>query len=161
MNYSMDDKLVLLERIGIPVWVFDVDHSRIVWSNEGGLEYWNSASVDELRARDLSSDMSPTVRMRLLQYQEDCLQHDKTFSEDWTLYPGGVPQASRVTFSHYELADGRAGLLVQILGQISESTSTTLHSAQALFHTSAMIQLYDHNLVRIYTNPGIKHSGEP
>ena len=161
MNYSMDDKLVLLERIGIPVWVFDVDHSRIVWSNKGGLEYWNSESVDELRARDLSRDMSPTVRMRLLQYQEDCLQHDKTFSEDWTLYPGGVPQASRVTFSHYELADGRAGLLVQILGQISESTSTTLHSAQALFHTSAMIQLYDHNLVRIYTNPAARSIAVP
>lgn len=152
----MDDKLVLLERIGIPIWVFDVDHSRIVWSNSGGLEYWNSESVDELRARDLSSDMSPTVKKRLLQYQEDCREQGKTFSEDWTLYPRGVPQASRITFSHYELDDDRAGLLVQILGEISESTSTTLHSAQALLHTSAMIQLYDHNLIRIYTNPAAR-----
>jgi diguanylate cyclase (GGDEF)-like protein len=152
----MDDKLALLEKIGIPVWVFDVDNSRIVWSNQGGLDHWKAASVEELRERDLSVDMSPTVRKRLLQYQEDCCDEGITFSEDWTLYPDGVPQTSRVEFCHHELEDGRAGLLVQIIGEISETTSTTLHSAQALLHTSAMIQLYDHELIRLYTNPAAR-----
>jgi len=157
----MDEKFELLERVGIPVWVFDVDYSRIIWSNPGGLDYWKAASIDELKVRDLSADMSPTVKKRLVQYQEDCCDEDKVFSEDWTLYPDGVPQSSRVTFTHFELDDGRAGLLVQILGEISESTSTTLHSAQALLHTSAMIQLYDHDLKRLYTNPAARSVALP
>ena len=152
----MDENLELLEAIGIPVWVFDVDFSRIVWSNREGLVHWKATQLDELRRRDLSSDMSPTVKQRLLQYREDCLEDGKTFSEDWTLYPNGVPQSSRVSFSNIELEDGRAGLLVQILGEISESTSTILHSAQALLHTSAMIQLYDHELCLLYSNPAAR-----
>jgi len=152
----MYEKLLPLEMIGIPVWVFDVDHSRIPWSNKAGLEHWKATSQNELRARDLSRDMSPTVKKRLLQYREDCFKANKTFSEDWTLYPNGVPQSSRATFCYIELEDGRAGLLVQILGEISELSSTTLHSAQALLHTSAMIQLFDHNFCLVYSNPAAR-----
>ncbi len=157
----MDDELILLDKIGIPVWIFDVDYSRITWSNPCGLAYWNAPSVAELRKRDLSSDMSPTVKKRLVQYQEDCCEEGKTFSEDWTLYPDGVPQTSRVTFSHFLLSDDRAGLLVQVIGEITETTSATLHSAQALLHTSAMIQLYDQDLKRLYSNPAARAMSMP
>jgi hypothetical protein len=51
----------LLQR---PLWVFDCQTYRMWWANESGLELWNAKSRDELLARDYSSDMSESVKLR-------------------------------------------------------------------------------------------------
>lgn len=152
----MDRTVDILSTIGIPVWIFDVDESRVIWGNKLALRHWNADTLEELRSRDMSTDMSESVRKRLRQYQLDCALENRTFLEDWTLYPNGVPCTSQLSFTGFDLPDGRKALLVQQLSELEESSSGTLHSMQALMHTSAMIWLYDEDLNLIYTNPAAR-----
>ncbi len=83
-----------IDRLTTPVWVFDIDNSRIVWANQAALEVWHASTLAELTARDLGADMSISVAKRLRQYQEDFEKGGATFSELWTLYPKGDPKTS-------------------------------------------------------------------
>ena len=51
-----------LPQVGLALWVFDIDAARVVWANAAGREVWGAASMQELRSRDLTMDMSPVVR---------------------------------------------------------------------------------------------------
>ncbi|MEL6186754.1 MAG: hypothetical protein AAFU79_19200, partial [Myxococcota bacterium] len=48
-----------------PTWVFDVDREGMVFGNRAACDFWRAPSVDELVARDFSSDMSSATRSRL------------------------------------------------------------------------------------------------
>src|SRR5580658_395488 len=74
-----------IDRLTTPVWIFDIDHSRVVWANQAALEVWRAGTLAELTARDLGKDMSISVAKRLRQYQEDFEKQGATFSELWTL----------------------------------------------------------------------------
>lgn len=149
----MHESLKTLCYIKIPIWIFDVDKQRIHWANDAGLAYWNADSLEALQQRDMSSDMSSSVYNRLLQYQQDCATNQKSYIEQWTVYPNGVPQTADVAFSPYTLPDGRAALLIHLLHERKNVDSNTLHSIQALMHTSAMISLYDEEYQLVYANP--------
>src|ERR1700676_4876510 len=86
------------DRLTTPVWIFDIDRSRVVWANHAGLEVWRAESLAELVGRDLGKDMSVSVAKRLKQYQEDFENHSAAFSELWTLYPKGEPKTLRVVY---------------------------------------------------------------
>lgn len=146
-------RLNILNSINVPVWVFDVDRSRISWANTSAVKYWNSPDLDELCSRDLSRDMSDAVRLRLQQYRTDCSLSDETFHEEWTLYPNNIPKTTRVAFSRYVFEDGRVALLAQITDHTVNASPVALHSMQALMHTSAMISVFDTDLDLIYANP--------
>ncbi len=144
----------VLESLAIPVWIFDIDHSRIYWANLSALELWNANSLDELTQRDMASDMSPSVRQRLRQYQEDFLQ-GKTFVEPWTLYPKGQPRSFDCQFSGIKIEDDRIAMLCQVL-EIDKHNPETLRSLQALLLTSVMVSLYNENGEIEYANPAAR-----
>ena len=149
-------KVEALQDFHIPVWVFDVDMLRIVWANTEALQFWEAETDAALYERDMGSEMSSSVRNRLNQIRNDCQQNSKSFSENWTVYPKGKPQTAEVVLSIIKLACGRDALIVHMLFEDHESSSETLHSAQALMHTSAMISLYDRNYQLVYSNPAAR-----
>ena len=146
--------LSCFERIIMPVWVFDIDLGRVYWANEAALKLWRTSSLDELRERDMSGEMSPTVAQRLKQYQED-FKDNASFTELWTLYPNGEPATMRCIFSGIELDDSRMAMFCQALEEPVE-TPETLRSAQALMHTTVMISLYTPEGGQVYHNPAAR-----
>ncbi|MEM6616063.1 MAG: EAL domain-containing protein [Pseudomonadota bacterium] len=144
-----------LDRISTPIWVFDIDQGRVAWANAAALEVWGASHLDELRQRDMSADMSISVAQRLRQYQEDFDRHNAEFTEQWTLYPNGVPRTISVVFRGYRLADGRMGMLCEALAR-SDDEPDTLRSAEALLHTSVMIALYSQDGIPLYCNPAAR-----
>ncbi len=148
-------KQCILSRLQHPIWVFDIDRSRVHWANGAALEVWRSPHLDELLARDMGADMSESVARRLRQYQFDFERSDARFSELWTLYPQGVPRTLRVMFSGILLDDGRMAMLCEAIGE-QQADPETLRSAEALLHTPVMITLYDEHGCALYRNPAAR-----
>lgn len=134
--------LSMLGRLACPLWVFDIDESRVHWANAAALDVWQAGSLADLQARPMGADMSASVALRLRQFQQDFERRDCRFAESWTLYPGGQPRTLEVQFSGMRLPDGRMAMLCEVLGE-QRVDSRTLRSAEALLHTSVMITLYD------------------
>jgi diguanylate cyclase (GGDEF)-like protein len=151
-----DPRLAVLKDMQIPVWIFDVDDSRIRWANSPALAHWRANSPEELYRRDFATDMSVSVRERLRQIRAECVAQGNTFSENWTLYPDNEPHTVEAVMSAFELSSDRAGLMIQIIEEVRHASSETLRSAQALLHTSAMISLYDDELNLLYSNPAAR-----
>ncbi len=151
-----EDKISVLSCVQIPVWVFDVDAMCMVWANKPGVYFWNADNLETLLERDMSEGMSNTVKLKLKQTRDDCQQTGKTVSELWTVYPNGSPQTAEIVIAPIELEDGRAALLIQRVNAVNGATSNTLHSAQALLHTSTMISMYDKDYNRVYSNPAAR-----
>ena len=141
-----------LARMRASVWVFDIDHQRVVWANPAALETWQAATPEELYARDLSADMSESVATRLRQYQLDFATRDARFFETWTLYPLGRAVSLQVAFSGVRLPDARVAMLCDGT-PLRNAEPETLRSAEALLHTSVQITLFDHTGLALYRNP--------
>ena len=143
-------------RIITPVWVFDTDNSTVPWANRAGLKLWRAETVEELAARNMGSEMSPTVAQRLKQYQQD-FETGASFTELWTLYPNGEPSTTRCIFSGIRLDDGRMAMFCQGIEERPDAPDT-LRSVQALLHTTVMISLYDLSGKSLYHNPASRAS---
>ena len=137
------------------MWIFDIDHSRVIWANQAALEVWRAPSLHDLISRDMGADMSASVAKRLRQYQEDFEKRDATFAELWTLYPRGEPTTLRVIFSGIRLPDGRMAMFCEGLAPRMEEPET-LRSTEALLHTSVMISLYGATGQPLYLNPAAR-----
>ena len=152
------DRLSIAETIALPIWVFDIDHCRVVWANAAGLQLWDASSLEELRGRNMSGDISSTVKARLEQYRQD-FRADHSFTEIWTLYPHGRPKTIRCIFSGIEFDDGRVGMFNQCLELLDHKESAdNLRSIQALLHTSVMISLFDRDDRLLYSNPAARQA---
>ncbi|NNC27345.1 diguanylate phosphodiesterase, partial [Salinisphaera sp. USBA-960] len=141
----------IYDRLDTGIWIFDFDEKCIVWANRKALEITDSESLEELRARDMGSDMSHSVEQRLRQYQQDFTKHDVSFSEIWTLYPNGKAQVLQVVMSGIRLNDGRMALLCEGRPH-HEQQPETLRSAEALMHTTVMISLFSEDGQPLYRN---------
>ncbi|GLS23120.1 hypothetical protein GCM10007874_61400 [Labrys miyagiensis] len=159
LTSDLDHQLALLDRLRTPTWIFDIDSSRIYWANTVALEVWRSTDLNELTMRDMKSDMSASVSRRLRQYQEDFERSNATFSELWTIYPGGKPTTLRVKYTGIRLPDGRMAMFCEGLAVVTE-TPETLRSAEALLHTQMMISLYDDGGALLYQNPAARSTWE-
>ncbi len=144
------------DALELPVWIFDPDEARIIWSNGSGLTFWHAESREELYARAQGEDMSPAVRMRLNHLLDD-LARGGTIQEVWTLHPGGEPVSLRIAITGIHLADGRLGLHCIALGEL-DSTPDVLRGVTALGHTSTMISLYDEDGCLVYGNTAMRES---
>ncbi len=147
--------LAVFDNFTIPVWVFDIDNERVFWANGPALEIWNAESIEELRARDMSVDMSPPVRQSLRQYQED-FSLGRSYVLPWTLYPLDQPQTFQCHFSGYEIEPGRYALLCQALYRSGSTDGDIGHSIQAMLLTSAMVSIYDFDGRLVYANPAAR-----
>ncbi|MEO3416948.1 EAL domain-containing protein [Roseovarius sp. CAU 1744] len=149
------DSFAGARRLQTAIWVFDIDNSRIVYANRAACHLWDAANEEALCARDLSSDMSPTVASRLRQYQADFLERDAVFNEMWTLYPNGKPTSAMVVYRGFRLPDGRMAMQCEVLGQADDQPDN-LRSAEALLHTDVMITLYEMDGPPLYMNPAAR-----
>lgn len=147
----------LIRRLQAPVWVFDIDHSRILFANSPACELWGAENEVTLQSRDLAKGMSATVKKRLKQYQTDFLQSDPTFSEQWTLYPNGTPKSVMIIFRGYVLQDGRMAMQCEAIG-VAEDEPQNLRSAEALLHTDVKIALYSEDGPPLYLNPAARNA---
>ncbi|MEM9625639.1 MAG: PAS domain-containing sensor histidine kinase [Pseudomonadota bacterium] len=144
-----------VDRLKVALWIYDFDEKRVVWANRSALNAWQAKTLDDLRDRDLGVDMSPSVEQRLIQYREDFVAHDATFSELWTLYPNGVPVTMQVVYRGFCLEDGRIAMFCEAT-EAEGMEPETLRSADALLHTSAMISLFDADGEQLYRNPAAR-----
>ncbi|WP_236687474.1 putative bifunctional diguanylate cyclase/phosphodiesterase [Chromobacterium subtsugae] len=146
--------LALLEALGLPLWIFDIDHKRVFWANQAALRVWGARSLAELQQRDMSLDMSVSVAQRLGQYQQDFERENASFVESWTLYPNGRPCVLKVAFRGIR-ADGRVMMFCEAQNPLSADPAS-LRSAEALMHTSVPITLYDSAGMALYRNPSAR-----
>lgn len=151
------DVFSLARRLTTPIWVFDTDHNRIAYANDGACLLWRAKNEAELQARDFTDGMSFTVAKRLRQYQEDFIRSDARFSELWTFYPEGAPTTLEVTYSGFRMPDGRMAMMVEVSAEPDEEPET-LRSAEALLHTDVMITLYSHEGMPLYNNPAARNA---
>ena len=68
---SRQDPFYAARNLSTPVWVFDIDHGRIVYANPPACIMWQADTEAELSARDKSKGMATTGAKRLKQYQAD------------------------------------------------------------------------------------------
>jgi diguanylate cyclase (GGDEF)-like protein len=140
-----------------PVWIFDIDQSRVHWANRAALGVWRATGLEELCARDMALDMSESVAQRLRQHQIDFVENDAVFNEQWTIYPHGAPVSLFVTFSGHAIDGGRMAMLCQAKSVVEE-TPESLRSVEALLHTAVMISLYGRDGAPLYRNPAARAS---
>lgn len=105
--------LSALELVPAAVWVFDIESHSIWWGNRAAIEFWRAESLDDLRARDFSTD-SHIVRRRLRDYFTDT-PPGAFSSEFWTLYPRGTPFQVHLHFTPLRIESQRAALLIHLV----------------------------------------------
>ncbi len=121
-----------------PMWVFDAELYRIPWANRRALEFWNASSISELAARDFSTGMSTSTRMRLAGYQRSIARGDSS-TDHWTLFPGNKPKTMLITFGRVPGERGVERILLR--GRPYETMPSDVRGVEALRHTSVMITL--------------------
>ncbi|WP_282607170.1 ATP-binding protein [Pelagibius sp. Alg239-R121] len=72
------------------VWLFDVERHDFWWGNEAAVAFWDLTSLEQLTAKDLSSD-SEGIRRRIAQSFEAAAEQGMTV-DPWTTYPNGQPK---------------------------------------------------------------------
>ena len=150
-----DEGFDLAYRLEAAVWIYDIDNARVLKANAAACGLWIADTEQELAARDMSIDMSPTVAQRLRQYQSDFIQSDATFNELWTIYPNGLPRSVMVVYRGHRLADGRMAMKCEVVGD-SVDSAQNLRSAEALLHTDVMIMLFSLEGPSLYFNPAAR-----
>nr|WP_315463713.1 EAL domain-containing protein [uncultured Rhodoferax sp.] len=150
-------QFAMLRCISLPIWVFDIDRCAVYWANDAALSMWRASSMQELCSRDMGSDMSASVAKRLKQYQSDFVQHDASFTEQWTIYPAGAPVCMNMQLSGIRTTSGRMAMLCESR-VLEPEQPEALRSVEALLHTDVMITLYDPDGAPLYRNPAARDS---
>ena len=111
------------ELIEDPIWVFDLDHYRVVWANAAGLELWRSEALEELQSRDMS-DLSDIAKALLGEYA-DGFALNKSFEATWTLHPRNAEVRVRYRCCGVSATDGRTLMLVHCIGVEGRNSRVT------------------------------------
>lgn len=105
------DDLRLLDFVSLPIWVFDLDAHAMWWANRAALCLWNAQSLDDMLARDFSSD-SPVVKLRLRQLVGG-IAIGSSVEETWTIYPADQPLTVVVRLTSVTLPGNAIGVMVE------------------------------------------------
>ena len=135
----------------VPLWVFDIDRSCVVWANESARKLWHADTFEELYERDMGADMSSSIAERLTLYQSSFEHSRKVFKELWTLYPNGTPQTYQIEMRGHRLPDGRMALFCEAKSQ-EHHLPERARSAEALNHIPVSITLFTLDGTPLYTN---------
>jgi len=134
-------ELERFDLLATPVWIFDVDRHAMWWANAAALEFWQAASIEDLRRRDFGSD-SASVRMRLRQ-MIDAWSGPAPVQDTWTLYPRGAPRMTVISFRPVRIEEGRDALLFEALRQIDASPEQdVLRTLEAIRTTALMVSTF-------------------
>lgn len=134
-----------------PVWVFDIEKSKMVWANQAGIELWNAESLAELCARDFSQ-MAPTTRERL-HTAFQVIKNGGVYRDHWTLFPKGKPVTVHANTVGLLLEDGRLASMHEGIIFRQEVDPNILRGIQAVQHTSLAISLFTMQGAAIMRNP--------
>lgn len=146
------EELSSFEQINIPVWIFDVTTHKIWWGNKSALQFWKADTLDDLIARDFSSD-SETVRQRLRQSIQETPPGGHT-SEVWTLYPHGNPVTVNLTMTPVTIRNAMDAVLIQASAQIDmHSDPQALRLLEATRYTSLMVASFTREGKTLAQNP--------
>ena len=156
-----DPRLLIMEMINTPLYLFDVDHLSFGWANDAAVSFWDADSAEHLSQRDLQSDMSATVKLRLEQIRQICVKSNRPVTEQWTVYPNGQPKLTEFSINAFHTSDGRTLLLMQVINANNEHDAETAYRSTALMHTSTMISAFDSDLNLVYCNTAAKESMAP
>lgn len=150
---SLVERLRGVERLCLPVWVFDVERARMAWGNAAALEIWRSPSLEEFLARDYS-DASTATRTRNESFLRRLREGlDAHIEHSFTFYPRGEPLHLRCFITAIELDDGRFAQLIEGHVRTDEQDPRLLRSDEALRHVSAMVALLDTEGALLVSNP--------
>jgi len=140
-HFADRQALQALDTLNTPVWVFDVDHHTMWWANRRALRFWRAASLQDLLARDYSSD-SPTVRQRLAQVIANT-PPGEVVTEAWTLYPDNVPTPLLLAITPVTIAEGRNAVLIESSAPLElGDDDEALRLLEAARYTSLMVSTY-------------------
>lgn len=136
-----------------PIWVFDVEHPRMLWANTQALRVWNAPNLESLLTRDFTDVSSATqVRMKELWQQ---LQLQKVIQEEWTFYPGGQATTLSMTLSAISIdADGRVGCLAEAeLPNKDAFLESTVRGIELLRHLPFAVAQFSMEGSILFQNP--------
>ncbi|HIP78717.1 MAG TPA: hypothetical protein EYH07_09685, partial [Kiloniellaceae bacterium] len=124
-----------------PLWVFDVQRHRMWWANRRAVAFWQADSLDDLLARDYSSD-SDTVRQRLAQIVENT-PPGAVASETWTLYPGSHPVTLQLALTPILIEDGIDAVLIESSDPLAVKGGEEIaRLLEATRYTSLMVSIF-------------------
>lgn len=158
VDASDDPRLQIMSIIDVPLYLFDADDLAIVWANETAIAYWEADSAAELYRRDLKSNVSATVKLRLSQIKQDCFESGRTVTEHWTIYPKNTPKSSNFRISGFRTLDAQNLLLMHIHSADAQIDPDIAYRNTALMHTSTMISAFDKDLMMVYCNAAARES---
>ena len=147
----LESDLPVFQHSRFPIWVFDIDQSRVIWANTAALGLWEAPDLSELSQRDMGSEMSSSVRERLAFYQKRFAEGD-VFDESCTLFPAGEPKPVMCRFRGCLRHDGTYAMLCEA-HEITVDSPEVLRGSQALLYTGAMVSIYDEAGQCVYANP--------
>lgn len=103
-----------------PVWVFDVNHHRMLWANGAALAFWRANSLQELQTRDYSTD-SRAIKERLDHTMRETREGTWRRSS-WTLYPLDQPITVLLDACLYEYEGARA-IVFRLASELERATA--------------------------------------
>ncbi len=128
------------EWLDVPMWVFDVEKSRMGWANGAAVTFWRDRDVASLLRRDFS-DLSEGTQARL-QLAMQAHARGEIKREYWTLYPEGVPATTMLVSRGITLNDGRAAILFAAEPLTVGLDANMRRGVEAVAHTSVRIALH-------------------
>lgn len=155
---AADARLQIMSIIDIPLYLFDVETIAIVWANDAAIDYWEADTLAELRQRDMASNITSTVKLRLSQIKHACFDADRTVIERWTVYPKNIPKSSPFLISGFQAVGGQQLLLMQVKDVNATTEDEIAYRTTALMHTSTMISAFDKDLRLVYCNAAARDS---
>lgn len=140
--FASKDKLELLDIFESPIWVFDLERHSMWWANQAAIRFWRASSLDDLMARDYSTDSS-TVRKRLRQIFDNAALGHPTL-DSWTLYPDGNPVPVNLRYTPVQVGTGyRDALLMEASVSDNDAIDATdQRIVEATRYTSIMISYF-------------------
>jgi hypothetical protein len=77
----------LLSNFTIPVWVYEIDNTRMIWGNAAAISLWRKNDLEHFISADYGSDLSDATRLRLHNMEERLFDQGETLFDQWTFYP--------------------------------------------------------------------------
>lgn len=122
----------------VPIWLLDLEATRIHWANPAALELWQAPSITALRERDLLTGAPPKILVRLERVIA-AIRAGELLQEEWAFYPRGEPVMLLLHLRGVTLADGRLAMLNQGMPVATTAPPSLLRGITALRHTSLII----------------------
>ncbi|OKH40059.1 hypothetical protein NIES2119_03675 [[Phormidium ambiguum] IAM M-71] len=138
------------ERLQTPIWIFDIQHLKMMWANRAALRLWKAGSLKELLNRDLSQIYAANYT-RWQSYLER-FEQGETVIELFTFSPEKNAVSVRCNCSGITLENGRFVMLVEA-EEITNVSLDTLLCAEALRHTTVIISLCNELGELLFQNP--------